>query len=106
LPRTRAAGPHAATYLGRLKESHFVKADQLARLARLVAEHGDDAVDLACRRALYYDAVDGAMTIERILERGLQHLPLPETAPAPKPDARDFGRPLEEYGALLERRPA
>jgi len=102
----RAAGPHAATYLGRLKESRFVKADQLARLARLVAEHGDDAVDLACRRALYYDAVDGAMTIERILERGLQHLPLPETAPVPKPDARDFGRPLQEYGALLERRPA
>jgi len=102
----RAAGGHAASYLGRLLESRFVKADQLARLARLVAEYGDEAVDRACQRALHYGALEtGALTIERILERGLQDHPLPGTTP-PKPNADDFGRPLAEYGELLARRPA
>jgi hypothetical protein len=102
----REAGPHAAEYLGRLNESRFVKADQLARLARLVAEHGEQAVDRACRRALHFGATQGAMTIERILERGLQDRPLPGEAPAPAPEASGFGRALAEYDGLLERRPA
>jgi len=102
----RAAGGHAASYLGRLKESRFVKADQLARLARLVAEYGNEALDRACQRALHYDALEtGAVTIERILERGLQDQPLPDTTP-PKPSANDFARPLTEYEALLDRRSA
>jgi len=102
----REAGPHAAEYLGRLGESRLVKADQLACLARLVAEHGEQAVDLACRRALHFGATGGATTIERILERSLQDRPLPEETPAPAPDAPGFGRALEEYDGLLERGPA
>jgi len=102
----RAAGGHAASYLGRLKESRFVKADQLMRLARLVAEYGNEALDRACQRALHYNALEtGAITIERILARGLHDQPLPDTTP-PTPNANDFARPMTEYEALLDRRSA
>jgi transposase len=100
--RLREAGPHVAAYLGRLKESRFVKADQLARLVRLLEGHGASALDLACRRALHFEALDGAKTVARILETGLHLQALPEASPgAAQKAAGDFGRPLEEYSALL-----
>jgi len=76
--------------------------DQVGRLARLLAAHGDRSLDLACRRALYFGATDGARRIEQILKKGLQELPLPNEAGAGTDgSARDFGRSLSEYEALL-----
>ncbi|MHC4164741.1 MAG: IS21 family transposase [Planctomycetota bacterium] len=97
----RAAGPHAAQFLSRLTQARFVKADQIARLARLVATYGESAVDQACRRALHFDAIEGAPTVERILERGLHTRPLPGIATPAASAGRDFGRPLQEYKVLL-----
>jgi len=98
----RSAGPHTAQLLSCLKEGPWVYGDQLCRLSRLVGSFGEDAVELACRRALYFGATTGAKTIESILTRGLHTKPLPTDPPpvAPDPD-RDYGRPLAEYGALL-----
>jgi len=96
----RGAGPHAAEYASRLLGGRYVSSDQMARLARLVATHGDEAVDLACRRALHYDAAGNSIVIERILERGLQERPLPETRTVASGGA-DFPRPLQEYAELL-----
>jgi transposase len=98
----RSAGPHTAQFLSCLREGPWVYGDQLARLSRLVAGFGEEAVELACRRALYFGATSGAKTIESILERGLHTKPLPTDPPPAEPDPdRDYGRPLAEYGALL-----
>jgi transposase len=96
----RSAGPHAAAFLGGLLEGRYVPADQVARLARLVAAHGERALELACRRALHFAATEGALVVERILDKGLHLAPLPETAPEGK-GGGDFPRPLAEYEALL-----
>ena len=102
LDAVRSAGPHAAELLGRLKSGPWVFGDQVGRLARLLAAHGDRSLDLACRRALYFGATDGARRIEQILKKGLQELPLPNEAGAGTDgSARDFGRSLSEYEALL-----
>jgi transposase len=96
----RSAGPHAATFLGGLLGSRYVKTDQVARLARLVAAHGEEAFELACRRALHFAATEGALVVERILEKGLHRAPLPD-APVAVAGGEDFPRPLSEYEALL-----
>jgi hypothetical protein len=96
----RSAGPHAATYLGGLLGGRYVKADQVARLARLVAAHGEGDFELACRRALHFAATEGALVVERILEKGLHRTPLPD-APVAVAGGEDFPRPLSEYEALL-----
>jgi len=98
----RQAGPHCAEFLGRLRDTRWVQGDQVARLAGLVTSYGEDAMDRACRRALYYGAIDGATRLERILERGLHDRPLPVDSASNVTDGRgDFGRSLVEYGALL-----
>jgi transposase len=97
----RSAGPHAATFLGGLLGSRYVKADQVGRLARLVAAHGEEAFELACRRALHFAANEGALVVERILEKGLHRLPLPEAPKEGGAGGQDFPRPLSEYEALL-----
>ena len=93
----RAAGAHSTDFLRRLEGSRYVKADQIARLARLVATWGGDAVEAASRRALHFDAIGGAHTLERILERGLHTRPLPPCGPRTTAATRDFGRALREY---------
>jgi len=99
----RSAGASAADYLGRLQQSRRVRCDDVLALSRLLGAHGAAAFDAACRRAVHFDAVDGAATIERILERGLQDHPLPsEPAASAAPAAEGYGRPLKEYGALME----
>lgn len=103
LDALRTAGPHAAELLGRLKSGPWVFGDQVGRLARLLAAHGDRSLDLACRRALYFGATDGARRIEQILKKGLHEVPLPHDDGAPgENSARDFGRSLAEYEALLD----
>lgn len=98
----RAAGPHAAALLHALGRGPWVRGDQISRLAQLVAVHGEPAFERACARALHFGATDGAARLERILERGLERLPLPTGRAPRRPTARrDFGRPLAEYGALL-----
>ena len=102
LLQIRGAGPHAAEYVSRLRESRSVFGDQLLRLTDLLAVFGEDAVEKACRRALYFGATQGARKIESILERGLHEKPLPTDPVIGAADDRDFGRPLDEYAALLE----
>jgi transposase len=98
--RVREAGPFCAEFVGRLGGGRGVRGDQVARLARLVSTHGAEHVDRACQRALYYEATDSASRIERILERGLHHHPLP-TDIASSGTGDDFGRALAEYESLL-----
>jgi transposase len=96
----RSAGPHAAEFLHQLRGSRWVFGPQVARLADLVRQHGADAVDQACRRALFFSSTDGADVIRRILEQDLHTIPLPEDAPCGS-GGQDYGRPLVEYAALL-----
>lgn len=96
----RAAGPHTQSYVGRLREGPWVFGDQIARLAKLVERFGAPAVEKACARALHFDALDGAVRIEKILERRLHELPLdPHGVGAGT--GRDFGRELREYDLAL-----
>ena len=100
----REAGPHASAFLTTLSADRWVYTEQLAHLARLVEQHGDHAVELACRRAHHFGAT-GAATIDNILAQRLQDQPLPVDDPPSDDTARstsdDFGRPLSEYGTLL-----
>ncbi|MBC7221247.1 IS21 family transposase [Candidatus Bipolaricaulota bacterium] len=99
----RGAGGHSARFLRELQRGPWVFGEQLARLHRLVERHGAEAFERACARALYFGATDGARRIERILEGGLDKLPLPGERDRRVPDGRrDFGRSLREYAALLE----
>lgn len=99
----REAGGHSARFLRELRRGPWVFGEQLARLHRLVERHGAEAFERACARALYFGATDGARRIERILEGGLDKLPLPGERDRRGQDGRrDFGRSLREYAALLE----
>jgi hypothetical protein len=100
--RIRDCGESATRYLRQIRASRYVHASQLAHLARLVDAHGEAAFEKGCARALYFGALQGAQSLERILERGLHEHPLPTAASLARGDAgRDFGRPLEEYDALV-----
>ena len=98
--RVREAGAFCAEFVRRLGDGRGVRGDQVARLARLVTTHGAEHVDRACRRALFYEATDSAIRIERILERGLHREPLPGDIESPGTGG-GFGRALAEYEALL-----
>ncbi len=99
----REAGGHSARFLHELRRGPWVLGEQLARLNRLVERHGAEAFERACERALYFGATDGARRIERILEGGLDRLPLPGRCERNDQDERrDFGRSLREYAVLLE----
>lgn len=97
----RDAGASARQYLGQIRNGAWVFADQVKRLARLVDEHGAVAVDRACARAIYFGALDGAVRVERILDRGLHLLPLDEPRSDAGTRASDFGRPLADYDRAL-----
>jgi transposase len=63
------------------------------RLVRLRQKFGDERLEAACRRAIYFD--DPAYkTIKRILTQGLDREPLP--TPVPSPEATVFVRSAEE----------
>jgi hypothetical protein len=96
----RAAGRWTCEYLSRLKEGRWVFGDQVARLSRLLDTYGSPALEQACRRAVFFGALDGSARIERILEQGLEEQPLPDT-PIPLHLGNGYGRPLREYDALL-----
>ena len=99
----RSAGVHAAQFLQRLRESRYVRSALLAEFVALIGTWGEEAVDKACARALFYDAVENVATLGRILERGLHLHPLPtDAATTSSSSERDFGRPLSEYADLLE----
>ncbi len=97
----REAGPFCTEFVGRLGAGRGVRGDQVARLARLVSTYGAEQVDRACERALYYEATDSAMRIERILERGLHRRSLPYHIVPVTDGHSDFGRALCEYETLL-----
>jgi len=98
---TISPGASARQYLGQIRNGAWVFADQVKRLARLVEEHGAVAADQACARALYFGALDGAVRVERILDRGLHLLPLDAPRSDAGASASDFGRPLAEYDRAL-----
>lgn len=103
LTAVREAGAHSARFLHELRRGPWVFGDQLARLSRLVDRHGAEAFERACQRALFFGATDGAGRIERILDGGLDALPLPgQRGHRPRSEDQDFGRSLREYAALLE----
>lgn len=87
--------PNAYCGLCADKQGLWVFGDQVRRLHQLVERYGAPAVDQACARALYFDAIDGARGIERILERGLHARPLPHSSVLPE-SYRDYGRGLAE----------
>jgi transposase len=65
----------------------------VGRLLRLRHKFGDERLETACERALYFD--DPAYkTIKRILTQGLDNEPLP--APVPTPEASVFVRSADE----------
>ena len=98
----RECGPYAAQYLGRLKASRYVRTTQLAQLSRLVVDHGAEAFEKACRRALHFDAFEGAATLQRILERGLHDHPLPPASTAkPASNGVCYARPAAEYDDVV-----
>lgn len=100
----RSAGVHAAQFLQRLRESRYVRSALLAEFVALIGTWGEDAVDKACARALFYGAIEDVATLDRILERELHLHPLPtDTATTSPPSERDFGRPLSEYADLFEK---
>lgn len=97
----RSAGPYAAEYLHQIRQSSWVTGPQVKRLAGLIREHGADAVDQACHRALFFRAVDGAPLIERILDQQLHTLPIDDMpADLRSSGEGDYGRPLKEYALL------
>jgi hypothetical protein len=100
----RDAGPYAAQFVAKLREGPAVFNDQLRKMAGLVVDHGAEAVELACRRALHFGAADTAQRVENIIDRQLQGEPLPELDRVIDARARerDFERPMAEYEALLE----
>lgn len=59
-------------------------------------------LEQACRRAVFFGALDGAARIERILEKGLESHLLPDSL-VPMPLTGGYERPLQEYDALLAR---
>jgi transposase len=97
----RSAGPHAQSYLGRLREGPWVFGDSVARLARLAGQYGLPALEKACARAQHFGALDGAARIERILVKGLHELALDPPRAVSDTSARDFGRELREYDLAL-----
>ncbi len=99
----RSCGPASSRFLSRLRQSRFVFRDQVLRMLRLIERYGATAVEDASRRALYFEAVDSARRLERILERGLEKIPLPGTQRDDRHhSANDFGRSLSEYQDLLK----
>lgn len=100
LEGVRSAGRWTCEYVARLKEGRWVFGDQVARLSRLLDSYGSVALEQACRRAVFFGALDGAARIERILEKGLEDQPLPSTL-IPMPRTDGYGRPLREYDALF-----
>jgi hypothetical protein len=72
----------------------------VGRLLRLRQRYGNDRLEAACQRALYFD--DPAyQTIKSILVEGLDAKPLPD-APPPAPPAQTFVRSaIELVGGLL-----
>ena len=100
--KVRAAGPETSRFLARIRTGAHVLRDQLLRMAKLIDDYGDEAVELACRRALHFEAVDSAMRLQRILERGLESEPLPCERAREADCHPGFARSLREYETLLE----
>jgi hypothetical protein len=73
----------------RLRAAHAI-----VKLTRKVAPH---RLEAACARAIAFDDV-AYPTIKRILDRGLDRLPIPGAAPAPPPTPPlQFVRPWSDF---------
>ena len=73
----------------RLRAAHAI-----VKLTRKVAPH---RLEAACARALAFDDV-AYPTIKRILDRGLDRLPIPGVVPTPRPTSPPhFARPWSDF---------
>lgn len=94
-------GPATAKVVGTLLDDPVLyRLPTVGRLLRLRQRFGDDRLEAACQRALYFD--DPAYkTVKRILTEGLDAEPMPGE-PVPAPPARTFVRSaIELVGGLL-----
>jgi hypothetical protein len=84
--KASAHGANVGAYAAVVLEHplRWTKMRQVYRLLGLVRQHGPEAVDEACRRALDAEVID-VLLIERMLARGVgEQLPLiPKPPPAP-----------------------
>lgn len=96
--RAAAHGDHIAAYAAALLENPlpWTKMRQVYRLLGLVRRHGAERVDEACRRALEAEAVNVGL-IDRMITRGLDGQPAPESAQAQVGTATRFVRDSKDF---------
>jgi transposase len=81
--RAIAIGPSATAVVERLlAERPLDRLRSVQAILGLADRHGAARLEAACRRALHFDEL-GYRTLKRILDKGLEGEPLPETEPAP-----------------------
>lgn len=101
------AGPYVGQFLGKLLAGEFPwsKLRQAYKCLRLVDRYGAERVGAACERALAYDLVN-VFRVEKMLEQGLERLPIEGIGVAPPPPGR-FALPGSAFSqpSLFERRP-
>ena len=94
-------GPSAERYfrqIVRLQEGYWSKV--IHGLLSLARKYGPEAVDLACKRALYYEAY-GYRVIKNILEKRLHLQAWQEQEVQAGLTGSKMLRPLEDYEDLL-----
>lgn len=94
-------GPFAERYFGEiLKHQEGYWSKVVHGILYLARKHSSESVELACKRALYYDAY-GYRVIKNILEKRLHRVEWEEGEVCPKVNASKMLRPLRDYENLL-----
>ena len=96
-----AIGPEAERYflwLVRVQGSYWSKG--IHGVLSLARKYGPEAIELACKRALYYEAY-GYRVIKNILEKRLHLQAWEEKTTQEKSPESKIQRPLKEYETLL-----
>jgi len=94
-------GEHVCQLVTKIMEEHaYRNLRKVQGIFRLAGKYGTEAIDLTCKRCLFYD--DYRMTtIKRILDKQLYNLPLPEEIAGPvnvnTGDGISFVRPAEYF---------
>jgi transposase len=100
LRRAGEIGPHTSDLIGRLLGERPLDRLRTAQaILRLAHKYSPRRLETACRRALAFDET-GYGPVKRILDRGLDHQPLPAAvgiAPRPSSQPPLFARPWSEF---------
>lgn len=101
------ASPYVGQFLQQLLAGEFpwAKLRQAYKCLRLLDKYGAERVGAACERALAYELVN-VFRVEKMLEQGLERLPIEGIGVAPPPPGR-FALPGSAFSqpSLFERRP-